>query len=147
MKPRTQGVDALKFPRVSFASVMSVVVLVAVGSAGLKNPSELWASAIFSLTVGLLCVAVLISVAKTGRGRLGWLAFATFGWAYLAFTFWPSSSSHMVNPPPIIVSTWVSKGLDYLETRFLTIVPPTGQPTQATAAKGELRMTLTRLSM
>jgi len=125
-----RGTDAVKLPRVSIAGLMGFVVPVAVGFAALKNPSEIWASAIFTLIVGLLCVAILLAAARTGRKRLSWLAFSIFGWAYLIFTFGPSSTSATVNPPPLILSTLVARGLGYLETRLPTLPPPPVQPNQ-----------------
>ena len=118
----------MKRPRVSIALLMVVVALVAVAVAALRNPSETWASAVFTLAVVVLCLAVFLAFATGGRKRLAWMSFAISGWAYLIFTFGPSSGSQMVNPPPLIFSTWVSSGLGYLETRLPTFPASPTQP-------------------
>lgn len=73
----------MKPPRNSIAGLMAVVVLVAVGFAALKNPSEIWASCLFSLTVGLLLLALLGVAFGSGDRRMFWAGFSVFGWGYL----------------------------------------------------------------
>jgi hypothetical protein len=72
--------------RPTIAGLMALVALVAVGLAGFQNPSDLWASALYSLAVGSLTTAVLGAAASQGRARLIWTGFALFGWVYLALS-------------------------------------------------------------
>jgi hypothetical protein len=75
--------------RISIASVMIVVVLLAIGFAGLRYPSHLWASALFTITIGLLLTAILGIACCREQQRAAWAGFATFGWSYLILCFAP----------------------------------------------------------
>ena len=86
--------------RFSLLWLMALVLLVAVGFAALGNPTGLWASALFTLAVFLLCVAVLGAVFRHGRRRAFWVGFATFGLAYLVLTF----VSAGLSPPPLLTT-------------------------------------------
>ena len=97
--------------RLPLWTLLALVLFFAVAFGALKHPSESVASAVFSLAVLSLCVAPLVAVASDGRICLAWLAFAMFGWAYLRLTFF----GHMVPIPRLVLSEWVTTGLDYLE--------------------------------
>jgi hypothetical protein len=68
--------------RFSIAGLMGAVLLAAIGSAGLANPSAPWAGTLSLLTRGLLCLAVVGAVCRSGAERAWWLGFASFGWIY-----------------------------------------------------------------
>ena len=74
--------------RLPIGGLMGVVVVFAVGFAGLHAATPLWASGLFTLTFALLAAAVLATVSCQGRARMAWLGFAVFGWTYLLATFW-----------------------------------------------------------
>jgi hypothetical protein len=67
---------------------MASVVLFAVGGAALRSASPLWASIIFSLTLGILATAVLGSLFSR-RSRPFWSGFVLFGWGYMTLVFGP----------------------------------------------------------
>ena len=69
--------------RFSIARLMWVVLLAAIASAGLAYPSTHWAGIVVLLTRGVLCLALVGSVCRTGAKRAWWLGFFAFGWAYL----------------------------------------------------------------
>jgi hypothetical protein len=75
----------MKLPLQQFTigSLMSVVLLTALGLAGLRNPTPIWASAVFTLAVSLLCLAVLGAVFRSAESRPFLTGFALFGWVYL----------------------------------------------------------------
>jgi hypothetical protein len=73
--------------QISLKGLMALIALFAVGFVALKNPSEIWASFLFSLTLAVLATATLAAAAARGDDRVRWLGFATFGWVYLIFTF------------------------------------------------------------
>lgn len=90
--------------RFTIAALMSIILVAAIGLAALRDPSELWASAIFSLTVVGLLVSALAAIARTGAARLACLGFLLFAGAYLALSFgpWAWFNSEGLRPPPLI---------------------------------------------
>ncbi|HWE36964.1 MAG TPA: hypothetical protein VG406_10395 [Isosphaeraceae bacterium] len=73
----------MRRPRFSIASLLGVVVFVAVGLAALRAASPAWDAGLLGVTLGALLVAVLLAVHRADRRRAFWLGFALFGWAYL----------------------------------------------------------------
>jgi hypothetical protein len=88
--------------RFSIASVMAVVLFLAVGFAGLHVASVLWASALFTITVTLFAAAILGASACRGPSRMTWLGFGIFGWTYLLATFWLWPGPNGVSAPPLL---------------------------------------------
>src|SRR5829696_8895385 len=88
--------------RYSIGGLMVAIVFVSVCLAALRNPTIVWASALFTLTVALLCTAVLAAMAAHGHARLTRAGLAVFGWAYLGIAFGPGSSGNGVTPPPFV---------------------------------------------
>jgi WD40 repeat protein len=82
--------------RYSIAGLLGLVLFVAVAFAALRQADELWDSALFSLTVGLLLTSVLLAIHRTGRKRAFWLGFALLGWTYLIATLIPSVESRLL---------------------------------------------------
>ena len=93
--------------RFTITGLMAVVLFLAVGMAALKNPTELWASAIFTAVLGLLLFAVLGVSFGRGAVRRHWAGFGVFGWGYLCFVFTTTSL-----PPPPPASTKLFKLLE-----------------------------------
>jgi hypothetical protein len=81
---------------------MAIVLLLAVGFAGLRTATALWASAAFTLTVTLLATALLGAAACRGRPRMACLGFSIFGWVYLLTTFWLWPGPNGVSAPPFL---------------------------------------------
>jgi hypothetical protein len=107
--------------RFSIASLLAVVLVLALAFAALRNPNRFWASATFTLAILAVSVAVVVAVARKGQARLTWLGFAVFGWASLLI--WLSTSEtidHSMNGPPVPVMTW---GLRSLELHINQKVP------------------------
>ena len=65
--------------RFSIAGLMALVAVAARGVAGLREGTEVWASAVFSATVLLLVGAVLNAALARGPRRASWGGFALFG--------------------------------------------------------------------
>ena len=72
----------MKLPRLTIASIMGFVVLVALGFAAVKNPTELWAGSLFLATLGMLLLSVVGVASCSGNMRIGWIGFALFGFGY-----------------------------------------------------------------
>jgi hypothetical protein len=93
--------------RLSIASSMVMVLLLATGIAALTKPSALWADALFTLTLGLLCTATSLSLTLRGLRRAFWIGFAVFGWPYFGFgVLWSG-----LNPEPTLLSRVLLAGL------------------------------------
>ena len=69
--------------RFTIASLLVVVLLVAVGFAALRESNETWDSGLFTLTLGVLLVSILLGIHRTESRRAFWLGFALFGCGYL----------------------------------------------------------------
>jgi hypothetical protein len=65
--------------RLPIAGLMLFPLPFAVGLAALREPSELWASALFSLAILALLVSALGTAARRGASRMAFLGFTLFG--------------------------------------------------------------------
>ena len=99
----------IRFP---IAGLMGAVLVVALGLAALRNPSETWAGVMFLLTCGTLCLAIVGVVCRSDRERAWWLGFALFGWGYLLLSLWSR-----VNLPTMTLLDWIAKWLG-VKVRF-----------------------------
>jgi hypothetical protein len=99
--------------RFTVAGLMAVILLLAAGMAALRDPSTLWASAIFTAAVLLFAVAVIAAMAHSGLLRLTWAGVAVFGWVYLIIGFgpWPGNA---VGPPPLLPSSLLDRFQEYI---------------------------------
>jgi hypothetical protein len=95
--------------RFSIASLLGLVVCVAVGFAALRAATDLWDSAVFSAALGLLLVSVLMAVHRTERRKAFWVGFAVFGWTGLLASL----------VPPIEARLSTTKLLAYLDSSAL----------------------------
>jgi hypothetical protein len=88
--------------RFSIAGLMAAVLVLAVGFAGLRAASPLWASGIFTMTVTVFAGAIVGAAACHGPSRFAWLGFGVFGWTYLLATFWLWPEPNGVTAPPFL---------------------------------------------
>ena len=86
----------MKRIRFNIASLLVVVLLLAVSFAGLREATELWDSGLFTLTLGVLLISILLAVHRTEKRRPFWLGFALFGSAYLGFSLLPLIESRLI---------------------------------------------------
>jgi hypothetical protein len=82
--------------RFNIASLLAAILVLGVGFAGLRESSELWDSGLFTLTIGVLLVSILLAVHQTHKRRAFWLGFALSGSAYLALALMPSIGSRLI---------------------------------------------------
>src|SRR5258708_36614221 len=99
---------AMRRLRFSIASLLILVLFVAVAIAALREATHMWDSGVFSLALGVLLVSALLALHRTERGRAFWLGFALFGWTYLGASVVPQVE-------PRLIST---KGLAYVDTKL-----------------------------
>lgn len=76
--------------------MLGAILFVAVGFAALREANDQWDSTLFSLTIALLLIAVLLAVHRTEAGRAFWMGFALFGWGYLILSLVPSTESRLI---------------------------------------------------
>jgi hypothetical protein len=88
--------SAMRHFRFSIASLLLVVLFVAVAFAALRKADDLWDSIVFSLTVGLLLASVLLAIHRTESRRAFWLGFALCGWAYLGASLIPPIEARLL---------------------------------------------------
>jgi hypothetical protein len=95
--------------RFSIANLLILVLFVAVAIAALREATDLWDRGVFSLTLGLLLVAVLLAAHRADRRRVYWMGFALFGSAYLGASLVPPIESRLLS----------TKGLAYLDSKVV----------------------------
>jgi hypothetical protein len=93
--------------RFTIASLLGVVVFLAVAIASLREATDLWDCGVFTATAGLLLVSVLWAVHRTGLRRAFWLGFALFGWVYLVASLVPPVESRLLT----------TTGLHYVDSK------------------------------
>ena len=90
--------------RFTIAQLMAIVLFAAIGMAALRNASKFWASAVFTLAILTVSVAIVGAVARTGKLRMAWAGYAVAGWSCLII--WlatPNTVGYMDGPPRLIV--------------------------------------------
>jgi WD40 repeat protein len=93
--------------RFNIASLLVVVLVLGVGFAALRESSDLWDSALFTLTLGMLLVAILLAIHRAESRRAFWTGFALFGSGYLALSLVQSIESRLAT----------TKALTYLDSK------------------------------
>jgi hypothetical protein len=112
----------MNVPRFSIRTLIALVTLAAVGCAALANPTDLWASAVFSGTLLILAAALLAAIARRSVGAVGFIA---CGAAYLGLILAPGAETNVV--PHLLTS----KGLVELEKSWHPPPQPTSVPANA----------------
>jgi WD40 repeat protein len=82
--------------RFSIASLLIVVLVLALGFAALRESSELWDSGVFTLALAVLVTSILLAIHRTESRRAFWTGFALFGWTYLGLSLVPSIESRLI---------------------------------------------------
>src|SRR3954464_9897141 len=98
----------MRRPRFTIASLLGLVVFVAVSFAALREASDNWDSGVLAVTLILLLVSVLLAIHRTAARRSYWLGFALFGWAYLVAS----------QVPPIESRLPTTKGLALIDSKL-----------------------------
>ena len=93
--------------RFTIASLLGLVLFVAVAVAALHRADDLWDSIVFSLTLGLLLASVLLAIHRAESRRAFWLGFALFGGAYLGASL----------IPPVEARLLTTRALAYLDSK------------------------------
>jgi hypothetical protein len=80
--------------RFSIGGLMGVVLLAAIGFAGVANPTGPWVGTVSLLTHGTIYLAIVGAICRSGAERVWWLGFASFGWMYMDHPFFFSYSPY-----------------------------------------------------
>jgi hypothetical protein len=99
--------------RFHLGTLVILVLLLGVGLAALRESSEVWDSSIFSITLGVLLISILLAIHRTEKKRAFWLGFALFGSAYLGQSFVPSIESRLIT----------TRTLGYLDSKMPWSIP------------------------
>jgi FG-GAP-like repeat len=94
--------------RFHLGTLVILVLLVGVGFAALRESNATWDSSVFSITLGVLLISILLAVHRLASRRAFWIGFALFGWIYLALTLMPSIESRLIT----------TRGLAYLDSKM-----------------------------
>jgi hypothetical protein len=94
--------------RFHISSLLSLVLLLGVGFAGLREANDFWDSGVFSLAIGVLLVSTLLAIHRTEKRRAFWVGFALFGWSYLSLISISSIEPRLLT----------TKALAYLDSRL-----------------------------
>jgi hypothetical protein len=93
--------------RFNIASLLAVILILGVGFAALRESNDLWDVGLFTLTIGVMLISVLLAVHRKEARRAFWIGFALFGWSYLALSLVPPIESRLLT----------TKGLSYLDSK------------------------------
>lgn len=99
--------------RFRLGTLVILVLVLGVSFAALRESNETWDSIIFSMTLGVLFISVLLAVNRTGQRRVFWLGFSLFGSAYLGFSLVPSIEPRLIT----------TKTLTFLDSKMPRSIP------------------------
>jgi hypothetical protein len=92
--------------RFNIASLLLVVLMLSVGFAALRESSDLRDSALFTLTLGVLLVSILLAIHRSESRRAYWMGFSLCGSGYMALSLVTSIESRLMT----------TKALAYLDS-------------------------------
>jgi hypothetical protein len=107
---RTEEAILMRRVRFSIAGLMVVVAVTAVVVAALRSASDAWAGAMLMLVCGVLGLAIVGIVCRSGIERTWWLGFALFGCGYLVLAFWSENNFNRL--PTATLTLFLSSKFD-----------------------------------
>jgi len=99
--------------RFHIGTLVILVLLLGVGFADLRESNETWDSSIFSLTLVVLSISILLAIHRTDQRQAFWLGFALFGSAYLGVSLIPSIEPRLIT----------TKELTFLDSKVPRSIP------------------------
>ena len=75
--------------RTSILGMIAVVAAFALAFAALRSASDLWFGAVYTFTVVLLLLTVIVARFRRGDEKAFWFGFAVFGWGFFLLGFGP----------------------------------------------------------
>jgi hypothetical protein len=93
--------------RFNIASLLAFILVLGVGFAALRESSDLWESGVFTATLGILLISILLAVHVHESKRAFWLGFGVCAWIYIGISVVPSIESRLLT----------TKALAYLDSK------------------------------
>jgi hypothetical protein len=105
--------DSMARLRLSIASLMVVMIPLAIGLAAFQSATQLWVNLIFNLVVAVLLLALYKAKCSQGIDGAWWAGFASFGWCHLVLGLLGNSVAHYGVQPELLTAeiTWRVLGL------------------------------------
>jgi hypothetical protein len=116
----------MKRIRFNIASLLVVILFFAVGFAALRESNDLWDSGLFTLTLGVLVISILLTVHRREARRAFWIGFALFGWSYLTVSVVPAIESRLITTKALAYLDSKVPGRSVAFTLYTTINTGTG---------------------
>src|SRR3954469_16446451 len=114
----------MKHIRLTIGGLMALVLFAAVGFGALRDPSDDWASGIFTLTVLMLATALLGATSRSGKAGVMWRGAAIFGGVYLGMAFGVVKDGIGSSFPPFITKTLIEVWQGGQERNVVASSPP-----------------------
>jgi hypothetical protein len=123
--------------RFHIGTIVILILLLAIGFAALRESDEIWDSSMFSLTLGVLLISILLAVHRTETRRAFWLGFALVGWIYVGLSLVPSIESRLITTKAItFVDSKVPRSVARSEALYDLLVVNNSQPITPSDNKG-----------
>jgi hypothetical protein len=87
--------------RFNIASLLALILVLGVGFAALRESSDLWESGVFTATLGILLISIVLAVHRHESKRAFWLGFAVSGWIYIGLSLVPTIESRLLTTKAI----------------------------------------------
>ena len=65
--------------RFHLGTLVILILVLGVGFAALREPNEIWDNGLFTLTLGVLLISIVLAIHRVEKRRAFWLGFALFG--------------------------------------------------------------------
>ncbi len=105
--------------RFNIASLLTVILVLGVSFAALRQSTDLWESGLFTATLGILLISILLAIHRTESKRAFWIGFALFGTIYLGLTLMPSIERRLITTKALatlgLKLSWSTGGLVYFD--------------------------------
>jgi hypothetical protein len=123
--------------RFHLGSLVILVLLLGVGLAALRESNETWDRGIFSITLGMLLISLLLAIHRTDQRRAFWLGFALIGWSYLGLSLILSIESRLITTKGLaFVDSKVPRSISRSEALYDLLVANDSQPNTLVLNKG-----------
>jgi hypothetical protein len=99
--------------RFHLGTLVILVLLLGVSFAALRESNDIWDSSIFSITIGVLLISILLAIHRAEKRRAYWLGFALFGSVYLGLSLVPSIESRLIT----------TRALAFLDSKMARSIP------------------------
>ena len=96
----------MRWLRFTIAQLMVLVFFVGVGFAALRNSNAFWASAMFTVAVITVSIALAVAAHSKGKARVAWAGYAVAGWACLVIWLATQNTVGFVSGPPRMLVYW-----------------------------------------